>query len=228
MDVIELLCGELSPTVEQLKSLVKIDSGHYMSVYFLVVEVLDSEDEFRHYIGSATEQVRGFGKRRQQYFRLAINQLPFFIKDLDSKGKKFRIVCVVPLLRIFREENNDLVFGDMRVPIYLIETLIMIWTRIFKKGGELEKIMDYSPWTADETLLIRSNRIPSTAREWPKGMVKTEEEVEAYNQMRREQNNTRVKNNRQRYRPNKATREAAEAARAEAEWEAEFLGDVYL
>lgn len=176
LDFIELLIAPLPPSLEQLLSFSKEETEKFMACYLCLVEY---GGETLIYTGSATAQDRGFLTRLSRYNRLDLGSMPVFIRNLVHEEEEFRILVVLPILRLFPQDGDDIVFGDMRIPILLIETVMMIWFRCFKKGGAYEKLMKFSPWSVDEVSFVRSNRCPSTQTDWPIGALRTEEQLEA-------------------------------------------------
>jgi hypothetical protein len=181
-EFVELLCADTPPTAKQLKALCEDETENFMAVYLLLVSAGGS---VYHYSGSATQQARGFRGRQSNYINRTIEVMPQFIETLIADKKKFKILCMLPILRVFPHEGDDIVFGDLRVPILLIETLIMIWFRTLKKGSKYERLMAYSPWSADEISFVRSNRVPSTRSEWPMGIDRTPEQVKELTEKKR-------------------------------------------
>lgn len=107
-----------------------------------------------HYGGSETDWTPGFLRRRAQCKKLTYT--PKFITKLIEANAEFTVLMVLPILRIDPQNSDDFVFGEMRVPIFIIETLIMTWLRCFRKRSAYEKLMAYSPWAADDVSFVRS------------------------------------------------------------------------
>ena len=122
------------------------------------------------YSGSAMARSVGFRLRKSNYDKLTYRTMPNFIKKLLADQKEFQILLILPIQRIYLHEANDILFGDLRNPILLIETVMMVWFRCFKKGGAYEKFMKYSPWAEDEVCFIRSNKLTSTFMDWPRDL----------------------------------------------------------
>ena len=176
LDFVELLCGTLPPTVDELLALAEDETAIYMAAYILLVK---HGIELLVYSGSATDQTKGFLRRQSEYFHLSLDKMPKFIRDLTYNEEKFRVLVVLPILRLFPMDQDDIIYGDMRVPVYLIETVMMVWFRTLKKGSAWEKLMVRSPWTVEQMQFVGSNYVPSTKLEWPKDTILTLAEREA-------------------------------------------------
>ena len=182
LDVIELLCGNLPPTLEQWTALAQEETGNFFASYILLLQY---EDTIYIYCGSALDQTKGFLRRLSEYTNLSCNRMPQFITNLISQGKEFRILQVLPILRIYPDEKEDIVVGDMRVPVFLIETMMMAWVRALLPDTKWENLMAYSPWTKESTPFVRINRALSTKLEWPVGVLKSEEGIAAAKENRK-------------------------------------------
>ena len=172
LDVIELLCGDLPPTLEQWTALAQEETGNFFASYILLLQY---EDAIYIYCGSALDQESGFLRRLSQYTNLSFDRMPQFIADLISQGKEFQILQVIPILRIYPDERMDIVFGDLRIPVFLVETMMMSWNRALLPDTKWETLMNFSPWTKDMNPFVRINRGLSTKLEWPKHLLKSEE-----------------------------------------------------
>ena len=176
LDVIELLCGDSPPTLEQWTALAQEETGNFFACYILLLEY---DNAIWIYCGSATDQTKGFLARLSTYMNLNYTNMPQLITKLISQEKEFRILLVLPILRILPDEKEDIVFGDMRVLVFLIETMMMVWNRALLPDTKWENLMAYSPWTRDMTPFVRTNRALSTKLEWPYGLLKSEEAIAA-------------------------------------------------
>ena len=176
LDVIELLCGDLPPTLEQWTALAQEETGNFFASYILLLQY---EDAIYIYCGSALDQIDGFLRRLSDYMNLRFSKMPQFIANLISQKKEFRILQVLPILRIFPDERMDIVVGDVRVLVFLIETMMMSWNRALLPDTKWEKLMEFSPWTKDMNPFVRINRGLSTKLEWPKSLLKSEEALAA-------------------------------------------------
>ena len=187
-EYVELLCGESPPTVDQLDSLVEEEHGNFMAAYLVIVEVKDplnkdNVQDYLQYYGTATRIIDAFKIRARDY--RGRTTVPEFIQKLErGDDDSFDIRLTVPLCRVFDTDQYDADFGDMRVPILLLETLLSLWNRSFKRGSKWETIMSFSPWTADDMLLVRCNKVMSTRFEWPLNLFMTSEDTTLLKQER--------------------------------------------
>ena len=182
LDVVELLCGDLPPTLEQWTALAQEETGNFFASYILLLQY---GDDIYIYCGSALDQKTGFLARLSNYTNLSITRMPQFIADLIAQKKEFQIIQVLPILRIYPDERMDIVIGDLRIPVYLIETMMMAWVRALLPDTKWENLMAYSPWTKDMTPFVRINRGLSTKLEWPMGALESEEAIAASKEIKK-------------------------------------------
>ena len=184
----ELLCGDEPPTYDQLLELEKRETGKFYAVYICLVESIRAGDDPQdantihdifHYVGSSTDQTKGFPARRRKYTNRCISSSPAFIVKMMQEGIVFDVTAVLPIVRVDHVDADHIEFGDMRVPVVFIETVMMMWWRSLLPDSAWEKLMAYSPWAAGTTEFVRTNRVVSTKFEYPGGKLMTPERVEA-------------------------------------------------
>ena len=190
---IELLVADEPPTINQLIQLPEHSKGVLRAVYLLLVE-LTNDPGIRHYIGSSTDQTVGFTKRLGQYLNWTLpgnfQSMPKFIVDYHHKEVEFEVKAVLPMLIVPQIERLDSELGDLRCVVLFTETIMMYWWRSFPEQGAFAKMMAYSPWTDgdfDELDWLQANTNPSTKFEFPSGIPRTDEEIEAINTLTEEE-----------------------------------------
>ena len=174
LDILELLCANTPPSTEQWLALAKKETGNFMSVYILLLQYGDT---VYIYCGSATDQIKGFCRRLSEHINRNSTKMPQFIANLIRTEEEFSILMVLPILHVFLDDRDDVIFGDIRAAMFLIETMMMVWNNSLKPGTKWENLMAYSPWTKDMRTFVRINVGLSTKLEWPKGELKSEEAI---------------------------------------------------